>query len=46
MYSDMWSEALIISIHVPRAGDDAIAAIQTIMNTISIHVPRAGDDVI
>ena len=33
-----------ISIHVPRAGDDAILSQRQIQRSISIHVPRAGDD--
>ena len=33
-----------ISIHVPRAGDDAKPKYNASHKTISIHVPRAGDD--
>ena len=33
-----------ISIHVPREGDDEMAAKYGVEITISIHVPREGDD--
>ena len=33
-----------ISIHVPREGDDSIAAQKLGERDISIHVPREGDD--
>ena len=35
---------VLISIHVPRAGDDHAAACVNNIASISIHVPRAGDD--
>ena len=38
-------EVMIISIHVPRVGDDEISAVIIQKNWISIHVPRVGDDV-
>ena len=34
----------IISIHVPRAGDDISCHLLFLSFAISIHVPRAGDD--
>ena len=34
----------IISIHVPRVGDDRVRAIKARFAEISIHVPRVGDD--
>ena len=37
-------EQFFISIHVPLAGDDCLAALLSDSNPISIHVPLAGDD--
>ena len=34
----------VISIHVPRAGDDVVPVPSALYWNISIHVPRAGDD--
>ena len=36
----------IISIHVPREGDDGLKWPPTTVFQISIHVPREGDDVL
>ena len=38
--------AKVISIHVPREGDDVLGGEQHHALHISIHVPREGDDVI
>ena len=35
---------ILISIHVPRTGDDVNTATNTTQGDISIHVPRTGDD--
>ena len=36
---------LLISIHIPRAGDDKISFRHAELRAnISIHIPRAGDD--
>ena len=39
------AEKLVISIHVPREGDDDLFRQRPAESRISIHVPREGDDV-
>ena len=43
-YSERWSLASGISIHVPREGHDPLFKGDLICGTISIHVPREGHD--
>ena len=44
MYSRFFSRSWIISIHVPREGDDLDDVDVVPALVISIHVPREGDD--
>ena len=37
-------KGIVISIHVPREGDDRDHSKTELINRISIHVPREGDD--
>ena len=35
----------VVSIHIPRVGDDQLLDASTAMaKTVSIHIPRVGDD--
>ena len=43
-FADCNSPTSIISIHVPREGDDGADLIPNSSGNISIHVPREGDD--
>ncbi len=41
----LFSSPCIISIHVPRVGDDYVIVLKVLTTfDISIHVPRVGDD--
>ena len=40
----LYDRILVISIHVPRVGDDLFFLLKISPNIISIHVPRVGDD--
>ena len=44
LFSTLAVVRLLISIHVPREGDDPILKDGDITLAISIHVPREGDD--